>query len=195
MKKINRKTLLCSAMITLSLSAMANADQVIYDDFIVVGSACIGIDCQVDQDFDFDSLKLQAPNPQINFVDTSSSAQFPTNDWKMGVTHDETDVSHFYITDVSAGVDVLKLSASESGGIALGANSQLVENAISVGSTGNERKVINLADGVAPTDGVNLGQLKQLEASFQPTVSDIEAQLNDVLLRIEALNQRLDDLQ
>ena len=52
----------------------------------------------------------------------------------MGVSKDEANVSVFYVRDASAGTEVLKLSASQNGGVALGAGSELVNNAVSVGA-------------------------------------------------------------
>src|SRR5713226_7454562 len=62
-----------------SLGAMP--DFVIADDLIVQGSACVGLDCVNGEVFNFDTIRLKENNTRIGFMDTSSAAGFPTNDW------------------------------------------------------------------------------------------------------------------
>jgi hypothetical protein len=58
-------------------------DQVIPDDLIVQGSACIGLDCVNNESFGFDTLRLKENNTRIKFEDTSTGTGFPTNDWQL----------------------------------------------------------------------------------------------------------------
>ena len=58
-------------------------DQVIADDLIVIGSACVGLDCVNNENFGFDTLRLKENNVQIHFEDTSNSAGFPGDDWTL----------------------------------------------------------------------------------------------------------------
>jgi hypothetical protein len=58
-------------------------DQVIPDDLIVQGSACVGLDCVNNENFGFDSIRMKENNNRIQFDDTSSSAGFPTNNWQI----------------------------------------------------------------------------------------------------------------
>jgi hypothetical protein len=58
------------------------ADQVIPDDLIVQGSACIGFDCVNNENFSFDTIRLKENNLRIKFEDTSVGT-FPTNDWQL----------------------------------------------------------------------------------------------------------------
>lgn len=186
---------MASLVLVLMGSNSAMADQIISDDLIVIGSACVGIDCVVDTEFDFDTLQVKSSNPGINFVDTSSSSAFPTTDWSLGVASSQQQTSYLFIKDNSADTEVLKLSADETGGVAIGAGSEMVNNAVSVGSNDVKRRVTHVADGVNPTDAVNLGQLQALESTFEPKVSELETQMAELLNRVEALNSRLDDLQ
>src|SRR6267142_6557137 len=62
-----------------SLGAMP--DFVIADDLIVQGSACVGLDCVNNESFGFDTIRLKENNTRIGFMDTSSAAGFPTEDW------------------------------------------------------------------------------------------------------------------
>ena len=67
-----------AAFIVGGMAASALADQVILDDLIVDGSACIGFDCVNGESFGFDTLRLKENNLRIKFQDTSSSASFPS---------------------------------------------------------------------------------------------------------------------
>ena len=53
------------------------ADNVIPDDTIIQGSACIGLDCVNNESFGFDTLRLKENNTRIKFDDTSTSPGFP----------------------------------------------------------------------------------------------------------------------
>jgi hypothetical protein len=62
---------------------VAANDQVIPDDLIVQSSTCTGFDCVDGESFGFDTLRLKENNLRIHFEDTSTSAGFPTNDWRI----------------------------------------------------------------------------------------------------------------
>ncbi|CAD6561850.1 hypothetical protein LMG28727_07570 [Paraburkholderia kirstenboschensis] len=56
--------------------------------------------------------------------------------------------------------------------VALGANSRVTAaNTISIGDVGSERRIMNVANGVASTDAVTLAQLNALKASLPPVQS------------------------
>jgi hypothetical protein len=57
-------------------------DQVIPDDLIVQGSACVGFDCVNNESFGFDTIRLKENSTRIKFEDTSVGS-FPTNDWQL----------------------------------------------------------------------------------------------------------------
>ncbi|MFP5245371.1 MAG: hypothetical protein ACLGH0_01665, partial [Thermoanaerobaculia bacterium] len=58
-------------------------DQVIPDDLIVQGSTCTGFDCVNNESFGFDTFRMKENNLRINFDDTSTSAGYPANDWRI----------------------------------------------------------------------------------------------------------------
>lgn len=58
-------------------------DQVILDDLIVDGSACIGFDCVNGESFGFDTIRLKENNLRIKFEDTSAASSFPSRDWQI----------------------------------------------------------------------------------------------------------------
>src|SRR6185436_16275160 len=61
---------------------IAKPDDVIPDDLIVQGSACVGLDCVNGEVFGFDTIRLKENNTRLQFDDTSA-APFPTNNWQI----------------------------------------------------------------------------------------------------------------
>ncbi len=79
-------------------------DEVILDDLIVGGNLCVGTDCANDESFGSHVLRLKENNLRIGFVDTSTSADFPSNDWTL-VANDVANggADRFSIEDTTAG--------------------------------------------------------------------------------------------
>ena len=61
---------------------IAKPDDVIPDDLIVQGSACVGLDCVNGEVFGFDTIRLKENNTRLQFEDTSA-AGFPLNNWQI----------------------------------------------------------------------------------------------------------------
>lgn len=77
-------------------------DQVILDDLIVDGSACIGFDCVNGESFGFDTIRLKENNLRIKFDDTSTSSSFPRNDWQLTANDSANGgASKFSIDDIT----------------------------------------------------------------------------------------------
>ncbi len=77
-------------------------DQVIPDDLIVQGSACVGLDCVNNESFGFDTIRLKENNTRIKFDDTSTSAGFPANDWQLTANDSASGgSSKFSIEDIT----------------------------------------------------------------------------------------------
>jgi len=90
----------------------AAADDVIPDDLIVQGSACVGLDCVNNESFGFDTLRLKENNLQIHFNDTSTLAGFPNNNWRILINdHASGGASYFAIEDSTAGRQVFRVDA------------------------------------------------------------------------------------
>ncbi len=80
------------------------ADQVILDDLIVDGSECVGQDCVNGENFGFDTIRLKENNLRIHFDDTSTSASFPRNDWRIQINDSSNGGdSYFGVEDATAG--------------------------------------------------------------------------------------------
>lgn len=82
--------------------ARAIHDQVIPDDLIVQGSACVGLDCVNGESFGFDTIKLKENNLRIKYEDTSTSVGFPTNDWQLTANDSASGgLSKFSVDDIT----------------------------------------------------------------------------------------------
>jgi hypothetical protein len=71
------------ARATRPINAPQALDTVIPDDLIVQSSTCTGFDCVNGESFGFDTFRLKENNLRIHFDDTSASAGFPANDWRI----------------------------------------------------------------------------------------------------------------
>ena len=58
-------------------------DQVIPDDLIVQSSICAGFDCVDGESFGVDTIRMKENNTRLHFDDTSTSAGFANNDWRL----------------------------------------------------------------------------------------------------------------
>ena len=88
-------------------------DQVIPDDLIVQGSACVGLDCVNNESFGFDTIKLKENNLRIKFEDTSTLPGFPTNDWQITVNDSASGgQSKFSVDDITNAMTPFTIEAS-----------------------------------------------------------------------------------
>ena len=73
-------------------------DVVHADDVIITGSQCTGFDCLTDgtENFGLDTIRLKENSLRIHFDDTSTSAGFPANDWRI-VANDSTSGGANYL--------------------------------------------------------------------------------------------------
>jgi hypothetical protein len=105
-------------------------DDVIPDDLIVQGSACVGLDCVNNESFSFDTIRLKENNTRISFNDTSTSAGFPTNDWTIRANDSASGGSSF-LAFVDRGTTE---TGDESGTIVFRVDAGAAANALRVGS-------------------------------------------------------------
>jgi hypothetical protein len=76
-------------------------DQVIPDDLIVQGSACVGFDCVNNESFGFDTIRLKENSTRIKFEDTSVGS-FPSNDWQLTANDSASGAANkFSIEDIT----------------------------------------------------------------------------------------------
>jgi len=139
---------LASGVGVLALMAtQAVADQVILDDLIVDGSACVGFDCVNGESFSFDTLRLKENNLRIHFDDTSTTASFAQNDWRL-IANDTSNggLNYLGIEDSTAGRIPFRVEAGAR------ANALYVDDAGRVGlGTASPTVRMHLKDGNTPT--------------------------------------------
>jgi hypothetical protein len=109
----------------------AAPDDVIPDDLIVQGSACVGLDCVNGEVFGFDSVRLKENNTRLQFDDTSTSAGFPTNNWQIRANSSASGGDSFL-----GFVDQGSTGNSETGTIVLQVNAGAPANSVKVASNG-----------------------------------------------------------
>lgn len=105
-------------------------DQVIPDDLIVQGSACVGLDCVNGEVFGFDTIRTKENNTRIQFDDTSV-APFATNNWQIRANSSASGGASFL-----AFVDQGAAGNSETGTIVFEVDAGAPANSIKVSSTG-----------------------------------------------------------
>ena len=106
-------------------------DQVIADDLIVQGSACVGFDCVDGEPFGFDTIRLKENNTRLQFTDTSTSAGFPSNNWQIRANSSASGGSNF-LGFVDQGLD----GNSETGTIVFSVTAGAPANSMFVDSSG-----------------------------------------------------------
>jgi hypothetical protein len=106
-------------------------DDVIADDLIVQGSACVGLDCVNNETFGFDTVRLKENNTRLQFDDTSTSAGFPTNNWQIRANSSASGGASFL-----GFVDQGATGNSETGTIVFEVDAGAPANAVKVSSTG-----------------------------------------------------------
>ena len=176
MKTISRIALVSALLSATSLGGgTATAAQVFVTDVIVQGSLCVGFDCVNGESFGFDTLRLKENNLRIHFQDTSSSASFPTRDWRIAANDTSNGGAEYLaIQDVDSGqtpfrvdgatpTDTLRLTSSGRVGI----------------GTGNPSVLVHAVDGNTPT--LRLDQ--DGSAGFQPQVWDIAGNESNFFIR------------
>lgn len=126
---------------------LPDKDQVIIDDLIVDGSACIGDDCANGENFGFDTLRLKENNLRIKFQDTSNSGSFPSNDWQLTANDSSNGgANKFSIDDIDGGRTPFTVEASAP------SNSLYVDDGGRVGlGTATPVVELHVVDGDSPT--------------------------------------------
>ncbi|HKB65992.1 MAG TPA: tail fiber domain-containing protein [Pyrinomonadaceae bacterium] len=108
---------------------IATPDDVIPDDLIVQGSACVGLDCVNGEVFGFDTIRVKENNTRIQFDDTSA-AGFPLNNWQIRANSSAAGGASFL-----SFVDQGATGNSETGTIVFEVDAGASANALKVSST------------------------------------------------------------
>lgn len=82
---------------------LVEKDQLVPDDLIVDGRACIGLACTNNETFAGEALLLKQSVVRLRFDDTSTAANFPTTNWQLRVNDsNQGGADYFAIEDLSA---------------------------------------------------------------------------------------------
>ncbi len=154
------------------------------DDLIVDGSINIGIDAVCNRNFGFDTQVLSENNLRILFEDTSNSASFPTNDWRMTINDSSNGgLNHFSIDDVTGGQGgVFRIEAGAD------ANSIYIDatNRVGIGRA-NPVVELHIADGDTPT----LRLEQDGTSGFTPQTWDVAGNETNFFIRDATNSSRL----
>ena len=161
------KSLIDPSTIVSSKSVMGPIDQdvptrdnVILDDLIVDGSACIGQDCVNGESFGFDTLRLKENNLRIKAQDTSASASFPTVDWQLTFNDSSNGGANKFSIDsidngatpftVEYGASSHSLYVDDGGRIGIGTSTPVVQLHVKDGNTPTLRLEQDGSSGFTP---------------------------------------------
>ncbi|MDJ0825026.1 MAG: hypothetical protein QNJ16_05925 [Rhodobacter sp.] len=124
------------------------------------GSLCIGFDCPSTPAFGFDTLRLQENNLRIHFDDTSTTASFPPNDWRLYANDSANGgSSYFGVEDATAGRFVFRvfagarsnaLTVDSQGDVGLGTTTPALDIDIKTGDTPSVRLQQDGTSGFTP---------------------------------------------
>ncbi len=154
------KSLALTSSALCLMGSMTLADQVILDDLIVDGSACIGMDCVNGESFGFDTIRIKENNLRIKAIDTSSTSSFPSNDWQITFNDSANGgANKFSIDDIDggrtpftieAGAPSHSLYVDDGGRLGLGTNTPVVDVHIKSGNTPTLRLEQDGSSGFTP---------------------------------------------
>ncbi len=146
--------------LTLDETQLSEDAQVIATDLVVQGSVCAGFDCVNGESFGFDTQRYKENNLRIHFDDTSASASFPSNDWRIAINDTSNGgASYFAVQDATAGTTPLTIRAgagnnaiyvNNNGNVGLGTASPVLELHVADGDTPSLRLEQNGASGWTP---------------------------------------------
>ncbi|GLT09254.1 hypothetical protein GCM10007928_14860 [Sulfitobacter porphyrae] len=156
-RTFNRTSTIVAAGALMTLTGAANAQQVFSTDVIVQGSLCVGFDCASSENFGSDTVRLKENNLRVHFDDTSASASFPSNDWRIIINDTENGgANYFGIDDATSGRRVFSIEAgaisnamyiADSGDVGIGTSTPVVELHAVDGNTPTLRLEQNGSDG------------------------------------------------
>lgn len=136
-------------------------DQIFSDDVIINGgSLCVGLDCVNGENFGFDTGRYKENNLRIHFDDTSSSASFPSNDWRIVINDSSNGGNNYFAVEdatagrqtfrVDAGAPANSLYVDSNGDVGFGTNNPIVETHVADGDTPTLRLEQNGTSGFTP---------------------------------------------
>lgn len=122
-------------------------DVVHADDAIITGSLCVGYDCLTDgtESFGFDSIKMKENNIRVLFDDTSTTAGFAANDWRITANDSASGGGNYFSIDdatggtvpfrIVAGAPTSSLYVDPAGRLGLGTSTPVLDVHVVSGDT------------------------------------------------------------
>jgi hypothetical protein len=142
MTRLSALSMLRSALL---LAVCVPASVAVAQDLNVNGSLCVGFDCPPPGGFGFDTIVLRENNLRIFFDDTSVSAGFPANKWRITINDSAGGGVNFFSVDdatanrsifkVTAGAPANSLFVASTGNVGLGTASPGLDLTISTSDT------------------------------------------------------------
>ena len=124
------------------------------------GSLCVGFDCPSTPAFGFDTIRMQENNLRLHFEDTSTTASFPPNDWRVYANDSANGgSSYFGVEDATAGRFVFRvfagarsnaLTVDSQGDVGLGTTTPATDIDIKIGDTPTVRLQQDGTSGFTP---------------------------------------------
>ena len=140
------------AIVSSSAQELSRVMDVVHaDDVIITGSLCVGFDCLTDgsENFGFDTIKMKENNLRLFFDDTSTTAGFPANDWRI-IANDSASGGGSYLSiedstgaktpfKIMAGARTNSIFVSSAGRVGLGTSTPVLNLHILYGDTPSVR--------------------------------------------------------
>ncbi|WP_055148285.1 tail fiber domain-containing protein [Jiulongibacter sediminis] len=124
------------------------------------GSLCVGNDCVASESFGFDTQRFKENNLRVHFDDTSTSASFPANDWRIVINDDDNGGGNYFAVQdatasrtpflVEAGARNNALYVESDGDIGIGTQNPVIELHVAGGDTPGLRLEQNATSGFEP---------------------------------------------
>jgi hypothetical protein len=159
------------------------AELVVAENLIVQGSTCTGFDCVNGENFGVDTIRLKENNLRIHFDDTSTSAGFAANDWRITVNDQPSGgANYFAIEDATAARTPFRIDAGAP------ANALYVSSTGRIGS-GTNNPVLGFHKVTGDTPAIRLEQNNT--SGFTPQTWDIGANEANFFVRDLTAGSRL----
>ncbi len=148
------------AAVMATAAAFSASAQYTVGDREIDGSLCVGNDCVNGESFGFDTVRLKENNLRIHFDDTSTTASFPPNDWRIRINDSSNGGdSYFAVEDATAGRTPFRVEAGarnnalfvdSQGDVGIGTSTPATDIDIKIGDTPTVRLQQDGTSGFTP---------------------------------------------
>lgn len=139
----------------------AHADQLIDGDQIVIGNTCVGFDCVNGESFAGDELRLKENNVRLRLEDSTASGTLGKS-WFLVANDSASGGSDFFSFALDeSDTHVLRSGVAAANSTAIGIDSEVVDDAVSIGNAGTLRRLVRVAKALEDTQAVIKRQLDE----------------------------------